>query len=508
IYFPKGEWISLEDREIIKGPCVKKLKVLLEKIPVFVKKGAIIPSFPVKENLSFKPDEIELNIFPDKETDFIYYEDDGLTEEYLEGKYLTQKISVTKSKKEIKVVYKPQQLSGMTKFSKTVSELLNDEMIKNFDLENCKNRRIDELSGGELQRLAIAVAASKDADIYYFDEPSSYLDVKQRLNMAKHLRELGKEKYVMVVEHDLATLDFLADRIHIFYGKPGVFGIVSKPYTVRNGINIFLHGYIAEDNVRIREPIIFEETGIEKGVKKDILITFSNIKKKYVNGFELNISSGEIYKNEVLGVFGANALGKTTFAKILAGEIDYDGEISKNIKISYKPQYLEIKYDGTVFELFSTVENERKDILIRQLDLEKLMEKKIKNLSGGELQRIAIALCLLKDCDLYLLDEPSAYLDVDQRLAVAKAIRESGTTMVIDHDLLFLSYIADRAMVFTGEPGIRGFAECMSLRNGFNKFLKEIGITFRRDNETKRPRANKPGSVKDREQKTSGEYFF
>ncbi|MFN3966181.1 MAG: TIM-barrel domain-containing protein, partial [Endomicrobiia bacterium] len=107
IYFPKGIWFSLEDKEIIKGPCVKKLKVPLEKIPVFIKKGAIIPSFSVKENLSQIPSEIEFNIFPDKKTEFIYYEDDGLTEEYLLEKYLTQKISVTESKKEIRVEIHP-----------------------------------------------------------------------------------------------------------------------------------------------------------------------------------------------------------------------------------------------------------------------------------------------------------------------------------------------------------------------------------------------------------------
>jgi ATP-binding cassette subfamily E protein 1 len=381
-------------------------------------------------------------------------------------------------------------------------------MIKKFELENCKNRGMEELSGGELQRLVIALALSKDTEIYYFDEPTSHLDVKQRLNMAKHLQELGREKFVMVAEHDLATLDFLADRIHIFYGKPGTFGIVSKPYAVKNGINTFLHGYIPEDNVRIREETIFEETSAERKMKKNILAGFSNIKKKFDKGFELFIEKGEIYENEVLGVFGSNALGKTTFAKILAGEIAYKGTVSEKIKISYKPQYLKIDFDGTVSDIMATVNGERKNLVMKHMNIEPLMRKKIKNLSGGELQRIAIVLCLAQDADLYLLDEPSAYLDVDQRLAAAKAIRDAGTAMVIDHDLLFLSYISDRAMLFTGIPGIHGEAGCMSLRDGFNKFLKEIGITFRRDKETKRPRANKLDSVLDREQKAKGEYFF
>jgi len=405
-------------------------------------------------------------------------------------------------------VYKPQQVSSIPKYANgSVSDLIDSDMIKRFELVTCKERDLKELSGGELQRVAIAYAISKDADIYYFDEPTSYLDVKQRMNVAKILQELGKEKYVMVVEHDLATLDFLADRIHIFYGKPGVFGVVSKPYAVKNGINIFLSGFIQEDNVRIREPITFEQMHVEDRTG-NTLISFEGIKKKYDKGFELNIESGNIKENEVLGIFGSNALGKTTFAKILAGEIESQGTISDRIKISYKPQYLENQFSGTVGEILATVDSDRKKILIRQMQLEHLMEKDVDKLSGGELQRLAVVLCLARECNMYLLDEPSAYLDVDQRLAVAKAIRDSGTAMVIDHDLLFLSYIADRAMLFTGTPGIKGRAECLSIRGGFNEFLKEIGVTFRRDKETKRPRANKINSVKDREQKSSGEYFY
>jgi len=282
---------------------------------------------------------------------------------------------------------------------------------------------------------------------------------------------------------------------------------VSKPYSTRNGINTFLRGYIPEDNVRIREPTVFEEITAGKIKGTHELVSFSNISKNY-DGFELSIKEGSIYKDEILGIFGSNALGKTTFAKILAGEIEFNGEISRKLKISYKPQFLKTKASMLVRELLATVKDaERLVYLSNQLSLEKLMEKNVSELSGGELQRVAIALCLSRDCDLYLLDEPSAYLDVDQRLAVAKLIRNH-SAIVIDHDLLFLSYLADRAMLFSGEPGRKGFAQCMSLSEGFNEFLKSIGITFRRDAETKRPRANKINSIKDREQKEKGKYFY
>jgi len=410
------------------------------------------------------------------------------------------------SKNEIKAIVKPQQVSLIPNvISGYVYEFLknvDDDLIKKLNLTNCLEREIKDLSGGELQKIAIAAAISKEADFYYFDEPSSYLDVKERLKVAKVIRELSIEKSVVVVEHDLATLDFLADRIHIFYGKPAVFGIVSKPYSVRNGINIFLNGYIAEENVRFREPTVFEEIVRESDKKNEVLVTFSNVEKKY-DGFSLNIADGEIYKNEVLGIFGANALGKTTFAKILAGEVDYKGSIDRKIKISYKPQYIKTS-NSFVRDL------DINQSLIFKLDLEKLMDKSLEDLSGGELQRVAIAHCLSQEADMYLLDEPSAFLDVDQRLAVANLIKDkakTSTCCIIDHDLLFLSYVADRAMLFSGISGKYGFAECLSLREGLNKFLKNLNITFRRDPETKRIRANKPNSVKDREQKERGEYF-
>jgi len=377
---------------------------------------------------------------------------------------------------------------------------------------------MDQLSGGELQRVAIAASMSKKGDIYYFDEPSSFLDVKQRLKMAGLIRELAQEKMVIVVEHDLAVLDFLADRIHIIYGSPGVYGIVSKPYGVRIGINTFLDGYVKEDNVRIRDkPIKFSVLSPTDVIpNQEELMSFSNMEKQ-LGDFKLSIKAGQINKSEVLGIFGANALGKTTFAKILAGMINPDkGKIKSSIKISYKPQH--ITTTGTVSEILESsgkniYSEEYRASIISPFSLEKLLERNVDGLSGGELQRVAIALCISKDADCYLLDEPSAYLDVEQRLILAKVIRsfaEGGKSIiVIDHDILFLDYIADRGMVFMGESGKEGTAlKPTDLRTSFNIFLKDLGITFRRDPHSGRPRANKHNSVKDREQKSSGEYYY
>ncbi|MEM5804589.1 MAG: ribosome biogenesis/translation initiation ATPase RLI [Candidatus Aenigmatarchaeota archaeon] len=430
-------------------------------------------------------------------------------------------------RKKIKAVVKPQVIDILSNVKGTVRDVLKkhderglmDEIAKRLGLEQILDRELSKLSGGELQRVAIAIAANRKADIYYIDEPSSYLDVFQRMQAAKLLRELAKEASVVVVEHDLATLDFLADRVHIYYGAPGVFGVVSKPYSTRVGINAFLDGYIKEDNVRIRsEPIHFGSAKLETGAKGKVFAEWGALEKGF-KGFALRVSAGSVREGEIIGVLGGNALGKTTFARMLAGEIRPDkGEIKESVKISYKPQYISNDFDGTVTELLSTAKKnvlseEYRAEILRPLQIERVLEQPVKSLSGGELQRVAIALCLSREADLYLLDEPSAFLDSEQRLAAARTIRKfcelkGCSGMVIDHDLLFLSYVSDRAMVFSGKPSVSGEASQMGLQEGFNAFLKEAGVTFRKDPQTNRPRANKPGSQKDDEQKAEGKYFY
>ena len=142
------------------------------------------------------------------------------------------------------------------------------------------------------------------------------------------------------------------------------------------------------------------------------------------------------------------------------------------------------------------------------------MERQLRNLSGGELQSCFIAAALIREHELLLLDEPSAFLDVEQRLRVARLIREHAEgreipCFVVDHDLQFIDVISDRVMLFSGERGVKGHADppC-PLTEGMNSFLKALGVTFRRDPQTGRPRANKPGSQKDQEQRESGNFYY
>jgi ATP-binding cassette subfamily E protein 1 len=221
-----------------------------------------------------------------------------------------------------------------------------------------------------------------------------------------------------------------------------------------------------------------------------------------------------------VGILGPNGIGKSTYIKILAGvEKPTTGILDHNLKVSYKPQYLKADSDVTVQGLLRSVtqgfdSSYYQSEILKPMGLEGLMDQALTELSGGELQRVAITACLSRDADLYLLDEPSAHLDVEQRMLAAKVMRRFAestekSVLVVDHDIYLIDLLSERLMVFTGVPGELGVAGTpQEMREGMNAFLKGIGITFRRDEETRRPRVNKPGSRLDRMQKEQGEYYY
>jgi ATP-binding cassette subfamily E protein 1 len=389
------------------------------------------------------------------------------------------------------------------------------EIAEKLELSRIMDRGISQISGGELQKVAIAAAALRDANLYIFDEPSSYLDVKQRIKVSRFIKSLADEKTaVLVVEHDLIILDYMTDLMHIMYGKEGCFGVVSLPKATRIGINIYLSGFLKEENMKFREHTIkfFAKPPIDIKRQSELL-SWQGIRKK-LGGFTLTSNSGTLYKHQTIGILGENGIGKTTLIKIFAGVEKAEGEISKNVTVSYKPQYISTESEQLVMELLHTAIEKYTAELINPLEIKPLLTKTIKHLSGGELQRVAIAECLSKEADLYLLDEPSAYLDVEQRLAVSKVIkdfaeRRNTTILVVDHDLMFIDYLSEKLIVFDGTPAVTGNAsEVLSMKEGMNAFLTDLGITLRRDLETLRPRINKEESRKDRTQKAEGKLYY
>jgi len=431
----------------------------------------------------------------------------------------------------IACVLKPQYVDKLPKILKgKIKDVLKksdnsgnfDKVVGELGLEGILDKEIEKgtISGGELQLVSIAATLIKDVDLYFFDEPSSYLDIYQRLKVARIIRELSQEKKVMVVEHDLAVLDFLCDNVHIMYGDEGAYGVVTFPRGVRHSINTYLSGYLREENIRFAEKIEFFARPPKQRQKMSILVSYDSLTKTFED-FNLEVESGIIRQGEIIGVVGPNAIGKTTFVKMLAGVTKpTKGKIEYDLKISYKPQYISPEYKGTVREFFEKTAQQLftssffKAEVYEPLHLKYLLDRQLDTLSGGELQRVAIASCLVKKADIYLIDEPSAYLDSEQRMLVSRMLRrvceKSGkSAMVVDHDVYFIDMVSDALTVFDGESGKHGRAQGpYSLHEGMNRFLKDVDITFRRDEETHRPRVNKTDSYMDRQQKKSGEYYY
>ncbi len=425
----------------------------------------------------------------------------------------TQRFLQRVLRNEVAVSYKPQDLSA---------DLggVRADLAAALDVDPSKPA--DALSGGERQRLAIAACLGREADLYVLDEITPYLDIFQRMRVARLLREVAERgRSLLVVDHDLAVLDAVSDTLHVLYGTPGAFGSATGAKTPRTGINEYLDGHMRAENVRIRaEPIKFEAKNPSEGDAGDVLAHFGPFGKRYGN-YRLEVGSGEIRKSEVVGILGPNAIGKSTFARILAGvaEPDEGKPLDEPLKIAYKPQYLKVDVEMSVREFLHNLSSERgRDDLfdagvLRPLTIDRLMERPVTALSGGELQRVAIAGCLARDADLYLLDEPSAHLDVEQRMVAAKILRRfskenAKPVMVVDHDIYLMDLLSDRLIVFSGTPGREGRAEGpFPMREGMNRFLSQLGVTFRRD-PTGRPRINTPGSRKDRAQREAGEYYY
>lgn len=463
---------------------------------------------------------------------------------------------------------------GLEKYSKLIVIDFIKLKINNFDkifipdskiyssyyslqIDKIENLFLNTLSGGELQRLMCWITASVKANVYIFDEPSNFLDVKQRLEVSRLIKSIyepeknlninpNQNPYIIVIEHDLSMLDYISDELYIIYGRAGAYGIVSKQLTTLEGINMYLSGFITSQNIRFREEeynlkpsndFISANTDTKEEIKdiknnniaKSVDVFNYDENKITFPSYELSIPTGYVkLSNSINVILGENGTGKTTFINWLSK--------SFGLSISVKEQSGGIKKfmnkDGTfptVLELMlvkiksSYFNPTFQTDVIKQLDIESLQTRKINQLSGGELQRLMIVLCLGKPADIYLFDEPSANLDIEKRLKITKIIKKfilnyGKTAYIIEHDIMMSVAFAQeynstillvKQDKYEEENKIKycSITQPLDFTSGINGFLKLMGITMRISGGNNRPRINKFNSQLDKEQKKNNNYY-
>jgi ATP-binding cassette, sub-family E, member 1 len=409
-------------------------------------------------------------------------------------------------KQERELAVKPQELGA--DISGKVGGLLEKiddgqlaELKELFDLQKVWEREFKQLSGGELQKVVVAATLMQNKEAFILDEPFAFLDYVYRIRLINYLKEKFSEKSVLLIDHDISLLSYVASGAYLLYGANGAFGSVSQSYSTDRAINMFLDGFIAPENVKFRsQPVKYKSYNEEKPGEE---LYFLEPAEVDYGSFKVeNKHSLALHQGEIVGVAGPNGIGKTTLIK------EYCKQDPDNLTL--KPQILE-RGDEIVAKHLKT-DTPFKQLFIEDMDLKRIEYYKLDDLSGGELQKTRIYQCLSSDKhNAYVLDEPTNMLDVKARVALCKMLREKAkegkAVLVVDHDLEFLLNTVDRLLVMDGEPAKHGEVKGIYHKDeGVRLLLKKFDLSYRRDPATKRLKLNKAGSQKDRALKKSGEF--
>ncbi|KAH0886923.1 hypothetical protein HID58_063019 [Brassica napus] len=366
-----------------------------------------------------------------------------------------------------------------------------EELIEDLDMTSMLDTCVTDLSDAELQRFAIASTIVQMADVYLFDEPTIFLDARQKYQVARVILSVVKpDRYVCITDNDMSVLDLVCDHI-LYTGEETTSG------------EVHLDHY----------PLTLEELSEE--IVTPPTYRYPETVVKGFGTFSLHVMGGDLRSSEITVVLGNMHTGKTLF-------LEWLNRISVGQDFSHKDQKMikcENRHDTVATHLyrlirFSSLDRVFQELVLKPLGIVKILDKRIKEVSQSTLQKIAIATCLGQEgARVFLLDEPSIHLDARERVIAAQTIKRfiaysRKAALVVEQDFMMATYLADRVIVVQGEPGVQSTVNSpVLMSNGVNQYLSDLNITCRTNRFTSLARMNKPRSVEDEEQKTGGHFF-
>lgn len=393
----------------------------------------------------------------------------------------------------------------------SIDYLLN-QVINGLDLTNLKDSLICKLSGGEKTRVSLAKLLLQKPDLLILDEPTNHLDLASIEWLEEFLKKYNKA--FLLVSHDRVFLDNVCNKIfeienmklHEYSGNFSSFMIQKEmilkgeikeyekqqdrikklnEYIERNragrmakqarGKQKLLSHLLVHDNPDYTPPKMKLKFEI-KNTTSDSVLTLENICKNFDNKALLKDICLKVYKGERIGIIGKNGCGKSTLLKLIANKLSLDSgsiKIAQNAVMGYFDQNVDDLYpDNTILQEINTNINYTQEYLRSMaasfLFKDEDVDKRIKDLSGGEKVRVSFIKLIQKHPNFLLLDEPTNHLDIYSIEILEQALSDfQGTLVVVSHNRHFLDSVCNTIYVLD-ENGLTKF------KGNYNDYKESI----------------------------------
>lgn len=393
----------------------------------------------------------------------------------------------------------------------SIDYLLN-QVINGLDLTNLKDSLICKLSGGEKTRVSLAKLLLQKPDLLILDEPTNHLDLASIEWLEEFLKKYNKA--FLLVSHDRVFLDNVCNKIfeienmklHEYSGNFSSFMIQKEmilkgeikeyekqqdrikklnEYIERNragrmakqarGKQKLLSHLLVHDNPDYTPPKMKLKFEI-KNTTSDSVLTLENVCKNFDNKALLKDICLKVYKGERIGIIGKNGCGKSTLLKLIANKLPLDSgsiKIAQNAVMGYFDQNVDNLYpDNTILQEINTNINYTQEYLRSMaasfLFKDEDVDKRIKDLSGGEKVRVSFIKLIQKHPNFLLLDEPTNHLDIYSIEILEQALSDfQGTLVVVSHNRHFLDSVCNTIYVLD-ENGLTKF------KGNYNDYKESI----------------------------------